>query len=75
MDIQAEKSRLISLLQNTNNENIIADLLKVFENLYNKSYTQKELDKMIEEGEKDIKLGNVLNSNELLKVAQTWRKK
>lgn len=75
MDIQAEKSRLISLLQSTNNENIIADLLKVFENLYNKSYTQKELDKMIEEGEKDIKLGNVLNSNELLKVAQTWRKK
>ncbi len=75
MDIQAEKSRLISLLQSTNNENIIADLLKVFENLYNKSYTQKELDKMIEEGEKDIKLGNVLNSNELLKVAQSWRKK
>jgi Trp operon repressor len=75
MDIQAEKSRLISLLQSTNNENIIADLLKVFENLYNKSYTQKELDKMIEEGEKDIKTGNVLNSNELLKVAQTWRKK
>lgn len=30
---------------------------------------------MIEEGEKDIKTGNVLNSNELLKVAQTWRKK
>lgn len=75
MDIQAEKSRLISLLQSTNNENIIADLLKVFENLYNKSYTQKELDKMIEEGEKDIRTGNVLNSNELLKVAQTWRKK
>lgn len=75
MDIQAEKSRLISLLQSTNNENIIADLLKVFENLYNKSYTQKELDKMIEEGEKDIKTDNVLNSNELLKVAQTWRKK
>lgn len=75
MDIQAEKSRLISLLQSTNNENIIADLLKVFENLYNKSYTQKELDKMIEEGEKDIRTCNVLNSNELLKVAQTWRKK
>lgn len=75
MDIQAEKSRLISLLRSTNNENIIADLLKVFENLYNKSYTQKELDKMIEEGEKDIRTGNVLNSNELLKVAQSWRKK
>ena len=75
MDIQAEKFRLISLLQSTNNENIIADLLKVFENLYNKSYTQKELDKMIEEGEKDIRTGNVLNSNELLKVAQSWRKK
>jgi hypothetical protein len=75
MDIQAEKSRLISLLQNTNNEGIIADLRNVFERLYSKSYSQKELDRMIDEGERDIELGNVLTSDEMLKEAQGWRKK
>ncbi len=72
---QAEKSRLIALLSATNNEGIIAELRKVFERLYEKPYSQKELDKMVADGEADIESGKIFTSQEVLKDLESWRKK
>lgn len=75
MDIQAEKSRLMALLENTTNESIIADLRNVFERLYSHPYSEKELEKMIGESEEDIAKGDVYTTDELKAEIKNWRKK
>lgn len=74
MNIKAEKSFLIDVLQNSTDVSFIQKVKSfVLQEMNTVVLPNKEQDKMIAESEEDIKNGKIHSQLEVQKIIESWR--
>lgn len=79
MDMRIQKLNFVQEFLRLNNDQIVNKLIDVLHQEKRKHYAQElqplsmdEFNKMIDDAENDVKQGNVVNANKLMKDINTW---